>query len=83
MGKKTAERLLVELKGRLSIPSLPTGIATTGTRSSSVGDVREALLGLGYAETEIRDALRDLPSDRPASELLREALGVLGVRRAG
>lgn len=83
VGKKTAERLLVELKGRLSIPSLPTGIVTTGTRSSSVGDVREALLGLGYAETEIRDALRDLSSDRPASELLREALGVLGVRRAG
>ena len=54
VGKKTAERLLVELKNRLSVPVLdPVG----GGGTSAVGDVREALAGLGYADTEIRDVL--------------------------
>jgi Holliday junction DNA helicase RuvA len=47
-----------------------------------VGDVREALAGLGYANEEIRDALRDLPADGDASGMLRDALKQLGARRA-
>lgn len=80
VGKKTAERLLVELRDRLSLPMLDTsGTATTG---SSVAEVREALAGLGYATDEIRDVLRDLPSDAPSSTLLRDALKSLGAKRA-
>ena len=63
VGRKTAERLLVELKSRLSVPVLdPVGGAAAG--GSAIGDVREALAGLGYAPEEIRDALRELPARR-------------------
>ena len=48
----------------------------------SVGDVREALAGLGYAPEEIREALRELPTDGDAATLLRDALKLLGARRA-
>ena len=82
IGRKTAERLLIELKSRLSIPMLdPVGVSGGG---SAVGDVREALAGLGYGPEEIRDVLRDLPTgeDVDASGLLRDALKSLGARRA-
>lgn len=83
VGKKTAERLLVELKNRLSIPGPDSvGGGGGGGAGSVVGDVREALTGLGYAPEEIREALRELPSDGDAATLLRDALKLLGARRA-
>ncbi len=80
VGKKTAERLLVELRNRLNLPMLDP--MTTGTNSTAVGNVREALVGLGYASEEIRDAMRDLSDSASAEDLLRDALRLLGVRRA-
>jgi Holliday junction DNA helicase RuvA len=81
VGKKTAERLLVELRSRLSLPMLdPVGAASGG--GSAVGDVREALIGLGYGSDEVRDALRDLGASGSAEDLLRQALAVLGAKRA-
>ena len=80
VGKKTAERLLVELRSRLSVPVLdPVG---GNGASSPIGDVREALAGLGYGPEEIREALRELPADADAATLLRDALKLLGARRA-
>ena len=86
VGKKTAERLLVELRNRLQLPMLD-GVAAvvpsaTPGAASVVGDVREALVGLGYGTDEIREALRDLPSTGDRSDLLRDALRLLGARRA-
>lgn len=82
IGKKTAERLLIELKSRLQVPVLDAvGGGTAG--SSAVADVREALSNLGYADGEIREALRELPPGDNASALLRDALKLLGARRAG
>lgn len=80
VGKKTAERLLVELRNRLNLPMLDT--LTIGSGSTTIGNVREALAGLGYASEEIRDAMRDLPDSGSAEDLLRDALRLLGVRRA-
>jgi Holliday junction DNA helicase RuvA len=84
VGKKTAERLLIELKNRLSLPVLdPVGAITgsNGSAGSPVTDVREALTGLGYGPEEIRDALRDVaPAD--SATMLRDALKALGARRA-
>lgn len=80
VGKKTAERLLIELKNRLSLPVL-TSVNESGNGSTVISDVREALMGLGYSDSEVRDALRTLPAS-DAATMLREALGVLGVRRA-
>lgn len=92
VGKKTAERLLVELKGRLDVPELDLVAAihgggaggANGTSAVSVlADVREALAGLGYGADEVREALRDVSvDDRDRAELLRDALKVLGAKRA-
>ena len=83
VGKKTAERLLVELRNRLSLPMLdPVPAGAGGGGAAAVGDEREALAGLGYGAEEIRDALRDLPSTGDAASLLRDALKLLGAKRA-
>jgi Holliday junction DNA helicase RuvA len=83
VGKKTAERLLIELRSRLSLPMLdPVGASANGVGGSTVGDVREALAGLGYAPDEVREALRELPVNGDASSLLRDALKLLGAKRA-
>jgi Holliday junction DNA helicase RuvA len=80
VGKKTAERLLVELKSRLALPVLDG--APGGGAGSAVAEVREALAGLGYGNEEIREVLRELPADADPAALLRDALKSLGARRA-
>ncbi|HZX53303.1 MAG TPA: Holliday junction branch migration protein RuvA [Ilumatobacteraceae bacterium] len=80
VGKKTAERLLVELRNRLSLPMLDPMSSVSG--GTAVGNVREALSGLGYASEEIREAMRELPDSASAEDLLRDALRLLGARRA-
>jgi holliday junction DNA helicase RuvA len=79
IGRKTAERLIIELRDRLSVPVLDTG---DGTSVSAVADVRDALAGLGYGNDEIRDVLRELPTGGDSATLLRDALKMLGARRA-
>jgi Holliday junction DNA helicase RuvA len=83
IGKKTAERLLIELKSSLHVPVLEGVGGSTSGGSSAMGDVREALLGLGYGDTEIRDTLRELQVGDDAATMLRDALKLLGARRAG
>lgn len=81
VGKKTAERLLVELRNRLSLPMLDP--VPAGGGNGAVADVREALAGLGYGPEEVRDALREVPHENAdAATLLREALQLLGAKRA-
>ena len=77
VGKKTAERLIVELKNRLSIDILDGGPTVARGGGSSVADVREALAGLGYGTEEIREVLRELPSSADSATLLRDALKTL------
>jgi Holliday junction DNA helicase RuvA len=79
VGKKTAERLIVELRDRLSVPMLDGGDGRLG-----VGGGRRArgAAGLGYGTDEIRDVLRELPTDADSATLLRDALKSLGARRA-
>ena len=80
VGRKTAERLLVELRSRLSVPVLDD--TSPAGSSSTVGDVREALAGLGYGSEEIREALREVDASGTRELLLRDTLKVLGARRA-
>jgi Holliday junction DNA helicase RuvA len=81
VGKKTAERLMVELKSRLSVPVLD-GASGAGAGNSAMADVREALSGLGYGDSEVRDTLREFAPTGDAATLLRDALKALGARRA-
>ena len=82
VGKKTAERLMVELKSRLDLDSVvPSGDG--GTVQSAAADVREALTALGYGVDEIRDTMRQMDSAADSESMLRDALALLGARRAG
>jgi holliday junction DNA helicase RuvA len=90
VGKKTAARLLIELKSRLDVPEAdPAAVAAAANGHGNgtggpVADVRDALAGLGYGSDEIRAALTDIPADIAAhpAPLLREALSRLAVARA-
>jgi Holliday junction DNA helicase RuvA len=84
VGKKTAARLLVELKSRLDLPFdgpvVDRSAAASPAGGSARADVREALGGLGYGPDEVRDVLADLPDGDDAGELLKQALRRLGDR---
>jgi Holliday junction DNA helicase RuvA len=81
VGKRTAARLLVELKARLDVPVVDLVEAeASGTRQARA-EVREALAGLGYAADEVRAVMGQLPDDGPVEELLRDALKLLSVNR--
>jgi holliday junction DNA helicase RuvA len=79
VGKKTAARLLMELKSKLDLPDGSViVIGEDGSSSTTAGgaraDLRAALEGLGYAPDEIHAVLSDLPADGDTTDLLREAL---------
>lgn len=73
IGKKTAERLLLELKGKLG-PEL--GVAAQAGPGSQ-GDILQALLALGYSDKEAAAALKSLPPDVGVSEGIKQALKAL------
>ena len=75
IGKKTAERLLLELKGRLA-DALP-GASGSGAAPSADGDVLNALVALGYSEKEALAATRGLAPGLGVAEGIREALKTL------
>jgi holliday junction DNA helicase RuvA len=73
IGKKTAERLLLELKGKLGADiGLPASIA-----NDNQGDILQALVALGYSDKEAALALKALPSDVGVSDGIRLALKAL------
>jgi holliday junction DNA helicase RuvA len=80
VGKRTAQRLLVDLKARLEVPDLDLAEATGGP-STPRGEVRDALIGLGYSPEEVRTVLGQLGEDGTVETLLRDALRVLAGAR--
>lgn len=85
VGKKTAARLLIELKSKLDVmgSDYSVAIAAAGDGSPDVpehdarNDVRAALTELGYGTEEVRATIRKLPLDGDATTLLRQALALL------
>jgi holliday junction DNA helicase RuvA len=73
IGKKTAERLLLELKGRLA-PALGSADAAAGTSTDPATDVIRALMALGYSEKEATAAARSVPAGSGVSDGIRFAL---------
>ena len=71
IGKKTAERLLLELKDKLDV----TVVATAAGAHS--GDILNALLALGYNDKEASWAVKQLPAGTAVAEGIRQALKLL------
>jgi Holliday junction DNA helicase RuvA len=70
IGKKTAERLLLELKGKLGDAlAAPASVA-----SDAQADILQALIALGYSDREAAAALKSLPADASVSDGIKLAL---------
>ena len=83
LGKKTAERIVLELRDKLpALDSLAGGSSThpqyTPTMTGHSQDALLALLALGYKSAEAQKALQGLDSSLPSAQLVREALRRLG-----
>lgn len=75
IGKKTAERLLLELKGKLGPElALPTGATAL---SDAQADIAQALQALGYNEREAQAAIKALPADVGVADGIKQALKAL------
>ncbi len=72
IGKKTAERMLLELKGRLAdaLPCAPGSVAVNDTAS----EITQALVALGYSDKEAHAASKALPAGTSVTDGLRLAL---------
>lgn len=73
IGKRSAQRILLDLKPKL----VDSDVVSLGGDAGS-GRLREALEGLGYAATEIREIMPEIPQDAPVEDQLRMALKALG-----
>lgn len=79
VGKRTAQRLLIELAAKLGAPA-PEPTSEGGP--SARAEVRAALDGLGYGPDEVREVLVRLPEDGPVELMLRDALRLLALERS-
>ena len=75
IGKKTAERLLLELKGKMGADLGARGGMTAGSDVAS--DIQQALMALGYNEKDAATAQKALPLDVGVSEGIKLALKAL------
>jgi Holliday junction DNA helicase RuvA len=71
IGKKTAERLLLELKGKLGAD---IGVHAGAARDDAQADVLNALLALGYSDKEALAAIKNMPPGTSVSDGIKLAL---------
>lgn len=74
IGKKTAERLLLELKGKIGADLGSVGAVIV---NDAQGDILQALVALGYSDKEAQAALKSLPKEVGVSEGIKQALKAL------
>jgi holliday junction DNA helicase RuvA len=72
IGKKTAERLLLELKGKLGDALNSETVSSAINASQS--DILQALIALGYNEREAQLALKALPAESTVSNGIKQAI---------
>ena len=75
VGKKTAERLLLELRDKLDAAALGQG--ATAAKTSTSSDVLNALVALGYTDREASQVVKQLPEGLSVTEAIRQALKTL------
>lgn len=73
IGKKTAERLLLELRDKLKV-DVRIAVGASATKTSNTSDILNALIGLGYSEREALMAVKLLPAEVSVSDGIRQAL---------
>lgn len=81
IGKKTAERIALELKGKLDLTGLPVPQSGASSAVSALNrDLTDLLINLGYSQSEAAAAIAALPADAPEDleERLRLALRYFG-----
>jgi len=76
IGKKTAQRLVLELRDKLDLPDLSN--AVSGAPAVAVSEARDALLSMGFSPAEAAAALRDAAPGAATETLLKAALKTLG-----
>jgi len=77
IGRKTAQRLILELKSKLA----KTVVLEKGGSFKEMGDAFEALVALGYKQSDVRRVLNELPKDMKSAEAkVKEVLKRLGRR---
>lgn len=79
IGKKTAERLLLELRDKLASTE-PALAAVRAAAATPASDVARALIALGYNDREAQAAVRELPADIALQDGIRLALKRLSAR---
>ncbi|MCM1512237.1 MAG: Holliday junction branch migration protein RuvA [Oxalobacter formigenes] len=72
IGKKTAERLLLELKGKLGADL--EGAGSAAAQGGNMADILNALIALGYSSREVHTVLRQIPADSTVSDGIKLAL---------
>jgi Holliday junction DNA helicase RuvA len=76
IGRKTAEKIVLELRDKVGVGSDVTGAALSGDQ-----EAMEAMRSLGYSAQEARDALRKVPAKiEKSGDRLREALKIAGTK---
>lgn len=82
IGKKTAERVILELKNKFTIADIAAGgVSPVRQEILDQQDVITALVGLGYGQNEVRKALEKIPTEATLEEKIRLALKELGKRK--
>jgi Holliday junction DNA helicase RuvA len=79
VGRKTAERLMLELKGKLAA-ALPAGPGAAATPAGIQADALHALLALGYSDKEAVPVVKQLPEGLALEEAIRQALKLLATK---
>ncbi len=89
IGAKSAQRIVMELKDKIAGDSMGLlsgteagSVASAPTSSSAVGEALEALVTLGYTQSEVMPILAKLDPDLSASELIRQTLQEFGKQRS-
>jgi holliday junction DNA helicase RuvA len=82
LGRKTAERLVLELKGKdLAVFGPEPVVSSDGGGGGPYMEAREALTGLGYSLEEAEKALNSIPPQDSVEKYIKEALRRIGSRR--
>ena len=80
VGKKLAQRLVMELKDKLELPDL-AGTGSAGGTESAAFEARDALVGMGFTATEASAAVKSAPEGSAVGAIVTHALKRLGSGR--